>query len=166
MKYLLILCAIAAFASCQPNYNNKVVNRKVSTISCVFAPIQIMQGGIDSGFINVNTDHAGNPLLCDSVYTIEFTLYEKWHYGHTGSLWTGIAILIVGFLAYIIITSRGTDKRWTLAISFGTLFLGGGFVGGFYYFNEERNIKKSDYVHYIQKDGDLRNFPFDQAQAL
>lgn len=166
MKYLLLLCGVIFLASCSPNYHNKIIGRKVSTISCSFMPASSVQGQIDSGFVNVDASHAGNPMICDSVYTIAFTTYENWHYGYPGYLSAGIIVMIAGFLTLIVITSRGNTAAWTLALAFGPLIIGGCLIGAFYYFNPYRDIKKSDYVHYIQKDGDLRNFPLNPAQAL
>lgn len=165
-KLLFLILPILLLASCQPDYNNKIIGRKVSTLSCDYAPIASMQAALDSGFVNIDTGHADNPLICDSVYTIAFTTYENWHYGSKGYLVAGILVFIIGFEALMYTTSRGNTGAWTLGLAFGTIIIGGCLVGAFYYFNPYRDIKKSDYVHYIEKDGDLRNFPLNPAQAL
>src|SRR5579859_5682623 len=157
-KIIWFIIPVLLLVSCAPDYHNKIIGRGVATVSCSMVPINdSLKSLIDSGFFNVNAG-AGNPMICDSVYTVQFTTYQQWESGHKGFLIAGILVLIIGFGIFIYLNNRGTGGMATLYIAFGALLIGGPLVGAFYYFNPDREIKKIDYVHYIQKDGDLHNF--------
>lgn len=148
------LIAIILFSSCSPNYHNKIVARSISQ-QCKMLPLNdSIQKLLDAGLVHI-TSTDGNPEICDSVYTVTFTTYQKWKSGNKLFLFSGIVIAIIGFGAFIKITSGGNTKPWTIGLVLGTLFVSGMLIGGFYYFSTERDIRKADY---IQMHGDLKEF--------
>jgi len=163
MKKLLFFLCVVSLASCAKNYNNKIVFRGVAQ-SCPFVTQDSANILSAEGLASIipAKNVGSNPQRCDSVYTVEMTTYQKWNSGYKRFLYAGIIVCIIGFGLYIWLTSSGTDKFWTLAISFGTLFIGGSLIGGFYYFSESRQIRKADYVAY--PGGDLEAFWSTPAQ--
>ncbi|HET6255877.1 MAG TPA: hypothetical protein VFE32_17500 [Puia sp.] len=157
MKIFALFALILCFASCSKDYHNKIVGRQVAQ-SCAFSPLtDSVQALLDAGDVReIPAANAGsNPQFCDSVYIVEFTLYQKWGSGNKWMLVVGIAIVLIGMGIYVYLTSNGQNAMWTLMIAFGSIVIGGSFIGGFYYFNTEREIRKMDYMKY---GGDLESF--------
>lgn len=162
-KLLLFLLPVLLLASCAKDYHNKIVGRSVAQ-SCPFAPAtdSVMEL-VAAGMVHLQGNIAGNPNICDSVYTVEYTTYQKWHSGYKADLFIGIGIVIVLMGIFIYLTSTGTKGKWTLVFPFAAILIGGSFIGGFYYFNTERDIRKIDYYSY--PGGDLETFWDTPAQT-
>lgn len=150
-KILLFLLPVILLASCSKV--NKIVNRHIAQ-SCNFSPItDSVRGLLAAGLVHADSSHAGNPLICDSVYTVEMALGQKWSHGNKGLLIAGILILIIGLGIFIRYTSSGGNNQGSVILPFATILIGGMFIGGFYYFSESRDIKKADYQTYMSKGG-------------
>src|SRR6185437_10119903 len=163
-----IFCFIAAtlfFASCSPNYRNKIINRGLAQ-QCNYLPLtDSVRDLIAQGFVHADASHARNPLVCDSVYTVEMTTYQKWKSGDKWMLFSGIVFLLIAIGFFIRQTSVWDDKQSYVVGLMICIIIGGGLIGGFYCFSDSRDIRKADYIHYTQSDGDLHAFWAVPAQS-
>lgn len=158
MRNVIVLCllAVVLFASCLKDYHNKITGRYLST-QCSFSPLtDSVQKLISLGLVHADVAHAGNPEICDSLYRVEFTTYQKWETGHKGFLIAGILVFCGLMGVFIVKTSRGVKGYGVLAYMIAAFVIGGPLIGAFYYYSQEKEIPKKEYVKY--PDGDLENW--------
>lgn len=161
-KLLFLLLPVVLFASCAKDYHNKIVGRSIAQTGHFYPYTDSIKALVDAGYVRVIGSINGNPQVFDSIYTVEYTTYQKWHSGYKADLFIGIAIFLAIMGVFIYLTSTGTNGKWTLILPFAAILIGGSFIGGFYYFNTEREIRKADYVKY---NGDLEAFWDTPAQT-
>lgn len=165
MKNLLFIAlASVLFASCAPDYHNKIIARGTAQ-QCQFVTDSMASALMVTEDYDIRPSVAGNPQACDSVYTVEMTVGQKWHAGNKWLLFSGIFIFLAGFLNFAVSTSGGNNKESSLGWVIGGLIIGGLLVGGFYCFSSSRDILKVNYDKYILTDGDLHNFWSTPAQS-
>lgn len=160
MKYILILCAVVALASCRKD-DTKIYKTKIDTIGfhTVFDSTQVGE-----------ILHPGDTLFAHTVPTIQ-TSYdvkanteEQWSYAWKhGDVWIMIACLVVfaAFMAWFIKRNNaGTVGAWSVGllilvmlICFGILGTSLGWWDGF-----ETWITKDLYDAYMKSDGNLHSF--------
>jgi hypothetical protein len=153
------------FCSCGQHYSNDISGRQLAEDGALL-PINDSLVALDSaGYIHF-TATDGNPLVQDSVYIIQKTWWQAWEQGKKdGSvLIFCIAIILAAFFLGILIwrlqTQRDSSSRaplgWLVPVFAAAIVAG--FALEWDKWNSEREIIKKDYVEYIQKDGDLRNY--------
>ncbi len=159
---LPILAVMFLFSSCAKNYDNAVTGRGVSQQG-VFTPLtDSVKNLISAKLVYVDASHAGNPEVFDSVYTVKKTVYQNTQ--DIGRSWRlpvlliGIVITVLFLFVFIKRTSSGSDSKaemaWLLPCIVGLVMMG----TSIYAFSDERGIKKSDWINYYAKYGNLETF--------
>ncbi len=157
MKKLLYLLIPVIIVSCSSG-PNKITDRHLAQ-TCNYSPLtDSINALIFAGFAHADLTHAGNPLICDSVYTVSLTLAQKWSMDYKWCLWIGLAIIAGVLIWFIKMTSSGSDSLGLMVPLLIGLAIGCGVLSGFFYFNDYRDIRKADYVHYMNVDGNLDNW--------
>jgi hypothetical protein len=141
-----IIIILVLSSSCTPNYNSPITGRLIAQQGHYVIMNDSVRNLLALGFVHLDSSHAGNPMVYDSVYRLQMTSYQKWKSNHKGYLIAAVLVAIIGFGSYIVITSSGGSSQSLVLIPILTILIGGGLMSGYYFFNPEREIKKSDYI--------------------
>ncbi len=165
MKHLIGIWAIVGvclcMASCQ-QYDNTIVARGLAA-GGRYAPMDpITQDSAAAGLVNVNTDHAGNPLISDSTYSFAPTWKQAWTWqgerGNRWLFWVGLLIL-GGTLAWFIITSnKGSATAASTIPLVIAIIVSGALIGGSLEWEKSGmglTITKAEYQHLLASPGEL-----------
>lgn len=160
MKYLLILCAVVAFASCR-NDDTKIYKTKTDTVGfhTVFDSTQIGEIIIPGDTLFAHTA----PTVVVS-YDVKANTDEQWAYAWKhGDVWIMIGCLVAfgAFMVWFVKRNNaGTVGAWSVGLlmlvmlaCFGVLGTSLGWWDGF-----ETWITKDLYDAYMKADGNLHNF--------
>ena len=93
LKAVILVLAVAGFASCQP-YGDKVDGNPCPGTDCAFRPVTADdREAATKGWITIDSAHAGNPLVCPVMVKVEASWPQKWAIAkHDGS--AAIAIIL------------------------------------------------------------------------
>ena len=160
-----ILILAVFLTGCGQHYSNDISGR-LKAENCRMMPLNDSLVYLDSlGYLNI-TATDGNPLVCDSVYTVEKTWWQAWQAGKKdGSVlifWLGMFGMLTSLALLYRAFERNRDSNskaplgWLLPVFACAIIMG--FALEWDKWNSGREITKQDYYEYIQKDGDLRNF--------
>lgn len=154
------------FSACGQHYSNDISSR-LKAQNCKSLPLNDSLLELDSlGYVAIiPTD--GNPTVCDSIYTVEKTWWQAWQAGKKDG---SVLIFYLGLLGVAVFlgllyrafqnNDRDSNSRaplgWLVPV-FACAIISA-MALNWDKWNSGREIRKQDYIEYIHRDGDLRNF--------
>jgi hypothetical protein len=163
----LILATL--LSSCGQHYSNEIIQWTTAQ-ECHFKPVNDSIASLDAaGYIRITYSKDApnaNPEICDSVYIVGKTWWQAWEQGKKdGSVlifWISLilTILFIGVFIHFLENQRESDGKWPLGwlVPVFACAIVCGFALEWDKWNTDREIRKQDFVQYIQQDGDLHNF--------
>lgn len=157
----ILILPVLLLASCGQHYSNDISSR-LKAQSCNYLPIDDSLVALDTaGLVHIEAT-AGNPLVCDSVYVVGKTWWQAWQDRDARALFIG-SMLVSAFLIIMFIIKGNNPGREGRAILLwpGAAIVAFGIGAAAFSWsksNSDREIRKADYIEYIQRDGDLHNF--------
>jgi hypothetical protein len=164
-RMLLFLVPILLLASCQ-QYDNSIHGRGLSD-SSFYEPVDsaYLAYVVATGFVHIDSSHAGNPLISDSVYTVSPTWSQAWKWAGQRNnriwFWIGFICLIAPLAIFVYLGNKGGYGMEILILPAFAIFVGVGLMGGsieWERWNMDQTIDKMIYSDFMRDPGNLGPF--------
>ena len=162
IKLLFVIAGLALLTSCATTkYSSKVHGRDVDQQG-YFSPMTAeLSQKVNSGLVKVTPVPGGTYLVQDSIYDIEPTWNQAWHNSNVSGLFGGLAVSGGTIGTYIGITATATTvSASSVVIPITGILVSGPMIGNtfeWYKWNNDLEIKKSDYSNYQKSPANFWN---------